>query len=144
MWVYAHTHTLTSPQRAPSCLEMMVAARGVLYISASSPKLPLLLYWPTQQPTPSFCTTISYTPLQQKQNVTEHWHNTFFFSSRFMLMVFCCSHLNQRFNMVWGSGPDVQQVREMLLYCSRAAGIRLRGETKPTPTQRQLASVSKC
>lgn len=41
----------------------MVAARGVLYMSASSPKLPLLLYWPTHFPE----TTMSYTPLERRR-----------------------------------------------------------------------------
>lgn len=58
-----YLYFLTSPHRAPSWVAMMVAARGVLYMSASSPKLPLLLYWPTQFPD----TTMSKTPLQNRE-----------------------------------------------------------------------------
>lgn len=46
----------------------MVAARGVLYMSASSPKLPLLSYWPTHVPD----TTMSYTPLEGERE-RERW-----------------------------------------------------------------------
>lgn len=46
----------------------MVAARGVLYMRASSPKLPLLLYFPTHTRTPSFSTKMSYTPLKHPRH----------------------------------------------------------------------------
>lgn len=42
LWIYCHF--LTRPHSAPSSVATIVAARGVLYMSASSPKLPLLLY----------------------------------------------------------------------------------------------------
>lgn len=59
---------LTKPHRAPSSVATMVAARGVLYMRASSPKLPLLLYFPTHTRTPSFSTKISYTPLKHPRH----------------------------------------------------------------------------
>lgn len=58
---------LTRPHRAPSCVAMIVAARGVLYMRASSPKLPLLSYFPTHTLTPPFCTRMSYTPLERRR-----------------------------------------------------------------------------
>lgn len=54
---------LTRAHRAPCWVATIVAARGVLYIRASSPKLPLLSYFPTHRLAPSFCTKISNVPL---------------------------------------------------------------------------------
>lgn len=64
---------LTRPHRAPSCVATIVAALGVLYISASSPKLPLLSYFPTHTLNPSFCTKISYTPLEITWHTDRYW-----------------------------------------------------------------------
>lgn len=61
IYLFLCWHVLTSPHSAPSWVAMMVAARGVLYMSASSPKLPLLSYWPTHVPN----TAMSYTPLEK-------------------------------------------------------------------------------
>lgn len=62
---------LTRAHRAPSCVATIVAARGVLYMRASSPKLPLLSYFPTHKFVPSFCTKISNVPLRSERTVQQ-------------------------------------------------------------------------
>lgn len=70
----ARSSSLTKAHSAPSSVATMVAARGVLYMSASSPKLPLLSYFPTHTLAPSFCTKISYTPLDVVTHTqTKEW-----------------------------------------------------------------------
>ena len=58
-YYYYNTESSTMAQSVPDVVAMIVAALGMLYIKASSPKLPVLSYEPTFLPP----TRISYTPL---------------------------------------------------------------------------------
>ena len=60
---------LTIAQRTPSVEAMMVAARGMLYMSANSPNDPLPSYEPTLRSSPSIVTKMSNLPLQQASEV---------------------------------------------------------------------------
>lgn len=54
----------------PAVIARTVAARGMLYISASSPKLPVPMYLPTSFSVPSsLATTIEKVPLCQGNDV---------------------------------------------------------------------------
>jgi len=55
-------------QSFPSDVAMIVAALGMLYMSASSPKLP----WSTYSPTFSPATRMSYLPLHSQLTVVSH------------------------------------------------------------------------
>ena len=60
---------LTIAQRTPSVEAIIVAARGMLYMSANSPNDPLPSYEPTLRSSPSIVTKMSNLPLQQASEV---------------------------------------------------------------------------
>lgn len=64
--------SLTIAQRDPSLTAVMVAARGMLYMRASSPKLPEFSYLPTSLFfSVSVDTKMLYVPLRKRENANQ-------------------------------------------------------------------------